>query len=94
MADETCSAEATEQAVAESVAPVVPAVKRKYTKLAKGDFIRIANASQSVKEISDKTGMSYGGVRAKLKSIKSASSKKKEKCPLNNALFEDGRKKK
>ena len=42
MTDETCSAETTEQAAAESVAPVVTQ-KRKYTKLAKGDFIRIAN---------------------------------------------------
>ena len=87
MTGETCSAETTEQAAAESVAPVVTQ-KRKYTKLAKGDFIRIANACKNVKEVVEKTGMSYVGVRAKLRVLKAGN------VALKKCLFEDGRKKK
>ena len=66
----------------------LPKPKRKYTEVAKGDFIKIANASQSAKEISDKTGMSYAGVRLKLRNLKAGN------VALKKCLFEDGRKKK
>lgn len=74
----------------EQAAPVASTenakVKRKYTAIKKGDFIRISNSSQSVREISEKTGMSYNGVKYKLAALKT------QNVALKKILFQDHRK--
>jgi hypothetical protein len=82
----------TDHAVADTVAPVVPKAKRKYTKVVAYEFIRIANDSDGIQSIADKTGMSYAGVRFRIQKIRELAKKKKEHCPINP--LPDGRLKK
>ena len=60
--------------------------KRKYAQMSKCDFIKIANASLTQREIAEKTGYSLAGVRAKLLSLKA------HNVALKKCLFEDARK--
>lgn len=89
--EEAKAVEPTEQA-ADTVAPVVPKAKRKYVKVVSYEFIRIANDSDGIQSIADKTGMSYAGVRFRIQKIRELAKKKKEKCQIKK--FVDGRFKK
>lgn len=63
-------------------APPEGVQKRRYVKVPKGDFIKIANASNSIWEIVDKTGMTYEGVSRKIKTLRGSN------VALKKVLFE------
>jgi hypothetical protein len=71
---------------------VEPKVKRKYVKISPEEFIKIANDSEGLQAIAEKTGMSYCGVRFRVLKIREAAKKRKEKCPIKPLA--DGRLKK
>ena len=71
------SDQVTEVAAPEDVQP-----PRGYHKIPTGEFIKIANASNTIWEIVDKTGMSYAGTRSKLKKLKAGN------VALKRCLFE------
>lgn len=55
---------------------------RRYVKVEKGEFIRIANEEGTIKGIVAKTGMTYSGVYLRLRAMKKA------KVSLKATLFQ------
>jgi hypothetical protein len=59
--------------IQETVTPETPVVektvKRKYVKMSDGDFLAATHKVETIKELMALTGMSYVGVKNKLKSL-------------------------
>lgn len=59
--------------------------KRKYVKLQNGAFIKAANSCGSIAEVAAKTGMSYAGVKVKIRALVERG------CVIKNVLKADQR---
>lgn len=60
--------------------------KRKYKKITPGEFVNLTRKVNTLKELVELSGMSYGGCKNKLRTMQAG------KVSLKKCLFEDGRK--